>query len=116
MALHTAGTNANTSLSAFLVGTNDTIAADVATMLTQLFGDPPGWGAYNQVSSSGTVTGTGTNRPRLNQVYSQTGLLFVPNRGTLQLKAGDYVIWDTTTGWPLVLSGDAAANGPWHIV
>jgi hypothetical protein len=31
----------------------------------------------------------------------------------LQLKAGDVVAFDGTTGWPIVLSGDAFANGPY---
>lgn len=113
MALKTGGTNTSTSLSGFVVGTNDVITADVATMLTQLFGDPPGWSFWNNVTTAGVPSSVGTNRPRFNQAYCQTGLLFVPNRGTLQCKPGDVICWDTTTGWPILLSGDAAANGPW---
>lgn len=123
MALRTLGTNANTSLSGFVVGFNDTIAADVATLITQLRGDPPGWGAWNNVQSTGLVQQTanatntiGTNRPRINQAYVRNGYLIVPNRGRLTLKNGDLVAWDTTTGWPIVVSGDAVANGPWHLV
>lgn len=113
MALRTLGSNANNSLSAFVVGFNDTIAADLAAINVALRGDPPGYGAYNQVASTGLVTGTGTVRPRINQAYVKQGLLIIPNRGHLQLKAGDFVCWDSTTGWPIVLSGDAAANGPY---
>ena len=61
----------------------------------------------------GLVAGTGTNRPRVNQAYVKQGRLIVPNRGELVLKPGDVVAWDTTTGWPIVLSGDAFANGPY---
>jgi hypothetical protein len=113
MALKTLGTNATTSLSGFVVGTNDVIAADVASLLTAIKGDPPGWQFWNTVNTSGVPSSVGTNRPQINQAYVQTGLLFIPNRGTLQLKPGDVVAWDSTTGWPIVLSGDAAANGPW---
>lgn len=113
MALRTLGSNATTSLSAFVVGFNDTIAADVATLNTQLRGDPPGYNAVVVPATTGLAAGTGTNRPRLNQAYVKNGLLIIPNRGWLTLKAGDFVCWDTTTGWPLVLSGDAAANGPY---
>lgn len=113
MALKTIGTNATTSLSGFIVGTNDVIAADVATLLTQLRGDPPGWTAFHNTNTSGLVSGMGTNRPRLAQAYVKGGWLHIPNRGQLQLLNGDFIGWDTTTGWPIVVSGDAAANGPW---
>lgn len=113
MALRTIGTNANNSLSGFVVGFNDTIAADIATLNTQLRFDPPGYNAYAQAAATGLVTGIGTNRPRINEAYLKTGTLIIPNRGRLQLKAGDFVCWDTTTGWPIVISGDAAAAGPY---
>jgi hypothetical protein len=104
MALKTLGTNATTSLTAFVVGTNDVIAADLAGISVGLKGDPPGWNAIQTV---------GTNRPILNQAYVKNGILIIPNRGQLQLKNGDYICWDSTTGWPIVVSGDAAANGPY---
>jgi len=113
MALKTLGTNATTSLSGFIVGFNDTIAADLATINVQLRGDPPGWSPLQRVASTGLVTGAGTNRPRINQAYVKQGVLIIPNRGRLQLVPGDFVCWDTTTGWPIVVSGDAAQNGPY---
>lgn len=115
MAIRTLGTNGATSLQAFIVGTNDVIAADLATISTALRGDPPGW--KNEfgggVNTSGLITGQGTNRPLLNQAYIKKGLLVIPNRGQLVLRDGDFVCWDTTTGWPIVVSGDAAASGPY---
>lgn len=113
MALRTVGTNATTSLSAFVVGFNDTITADIATLNTQLRFDPPGWNSQVVPATSGLAAGLGTNRPRINQAYVKQGLLIVPNRGVLQLKLGDVVAWDVTTGWPIVLSGDAFASGPY---
>lgn len=107
MALKTLGTNANTSLSAFVVGTNDVITADVATMIDALRTDPPHWNGASQ----------GTTQQRINEPYSRRGILFLPNgRGMVKLRIGDYVAWDTTTGWPIVVSGYTAANGPYHIV
>ena len=107
MALKTLGTNANNSLTAFVVGTNDVIAADVATLITQLRAD--GWQA-----PTGATTGQGiTPRARINEPYVRQGKLYVPNRGMLQLRAGDFICWDATTGWPIVVSGDAAASGPY---
>lgn len=113
MATRTLGTNANNSLTAFVVGFNDTIPADIATLNLAIRGDPPGYGAWNTVASTGLVTGTGTVRPRVNQAYVKNGILIIPNRGWLQLKNGDFVCVDSTTGWPIVVSGDAAANGPY---
>jgi hypothetical protein len=109
MSLRTIGTNVNTSLSAFVVGTNDVIAADVATLITQIKFDPPVWNAANQ----------GTVQPTPNQAYVRHGTLFVPNRGKLLLRTGDVVAWDTQTGWPIVISGYSAngnASAPWHLV
>lgn len=113
MALRTIGTNATNSLSAFVVGFNDTIAADLATLNVGIRADPPGFAAYQKAATTGLVTGAGTNRPRVNQAYVKQGILYVPNRGQLKLLAGDFVCFDATTGWPIVISGDAAANGPY---
>jgi hypothetical protein len=41
------------------------------------------------------------------------GLLFVPNRGYLQIRPGDYVAYDAATGWPVLISGRAAAGAGW---
>lgn len=115
MALRTLGTNGTASLQAFVVGFNDTIAADLASISTAIKGDPPGWMGSSQanVATTGLITGQGTHRPLLNQAYVKQGVLIVPNRGQLTLRAGDFVCWDATTGWPIVISGDAAANGPY---
>jgi hypothetical protein len=120
VALKTLGTNATTSLNGFLVGFNDTIAADLAAINTGQPGnvggirsDPPGWSPLQKVGSTGLVTGAGTVRVRMNQAYVKQGILIIPNRGRLQLVPGDFVCWDTTTGWPIVISGDAAASGPY---
>ena len=113
MALKTLGTNATTSLTAFLVGFNDTIAADLAGIMTSLKSDPPGYSPLQKVTSAGLVTGAGTHRQQLNQAYVKQGVLIIPNRGRLQLVPGDFIAWDATTGWPIVISGDAAANGPY---
>ena len=41
------------------------------------------------------------------------GLLFVPNRGVLRMRPGDYVFYDPQTGWPILVSGRAAAAAGW---
>jgi len=112
MALRTLGTNANSSFKAFLVGTDDLVPASVALLMEGILADPPGYGAWPKVNTSGLIdASSGTIRPRVNQAYVQTGRLIIPNRGQLQLKPGDFVAFDPTTGWPIVISGDCAANG-----
>lgn len=115
MALRTLGSNANNSLSAFVVGFNDTIDADLAALNIAMRMDAPRYQTQVPVLTTGLIDQTkgGTTRHRVNQSYTKDGLLFIPKRGTLRLIAGDFVCWDATTGWPIVISGDAAANGPY---
>jgi len=44
---------------------------------------------------------------------TRDGRLFVPNRGFLQIRPGDYVAYDAATGWPILISGRAAAGAGW---
>jgi hypothetical protein len=118
MALKTLGTNATNSLSAFIVDFNDTIAADLATMNNAIKQDPPVGSLWSPVATTGlinqsTSSGTGTTRQVMNQAYIKNGVLIIPKRGQLVLRSGDFICWDSTTGWPIVISGDAAANGPY---
>ena len=103
MATRTLGTNATTSLTAFVVGFNDLIPADLATLNNGIKRDPPGWNLWAIPATSGLVSGTGTVRPSINQAYIKQGTLVIPNRGTLVLKNGDFVCFDATTGWPIVI-------------
>ena len=40
------------------------------------------------------------------------GVLYVPNRGVLRILPGDYIGVDSR-GWPILLSADTIASGPW---
>lgn len=96
MALLTGGTNASTSLSALKVNPGDPSPADVGTFANLIKNDQ------------------NTNAPGpMPTAYSYNGMLFVPNRGVLRCLPGDYVMVDTTTGWPILVSANAIANGPW---
>ena len=44
--------------------------------------------------------------------WSRAGQLYVPNRGWLKVLPGDIVGVDTQTGWPILVSGRAAAANP----
>lgn len=52
-------------------------------------------------------------RPIYPQAFSANGLLYVPNRGILQMLPGDWVGFDSQTGWPILVSKTAAANAGW---
>jgi len=45
--------------------------------------------------------------------WARTGMLFVPNRGVLRAMPGDYVAYDPATGFPILISADAAAGASW---
>lgn len=95
MALLTGGTSATNSLQALLWGPADS-AANVALFSIAVKDDlnpaHPHW--------PGALIPT-------------TGLLSIPNRGTLKILPGDYVMVDSTTGWPILVSARAIAAGPW---
>lgn len=94
MALLTLGTNATTSLSAQLYSAAMAVA-DIATI------------------NNGILNDKNVAHPRWPGAFSQAGQLFIPNRGVLQVLPGDYVAYDTTTGWPILLSAYAIASGPY---
>lgn len=93
MALVTLGSNATNTLSAFVV-TRNPAAADVGTM-------------RNAIKDDQNVA-----HPIYPGAYNQTGQLYIPNRGVLIVLPGDYIAWDSR-GWPILVSADAIASGPW---
>ena len=94
MALRTLGTALTTTLPAFVVGTNDLIPADVASLIVAIKND--------QVNTN----------PIWGGAYAQQGLLSIPNRGVLKCLPGDFIGFDAS-GWPILLSAVAAANANW---
>ena len=97
MATKTLGTNATTSLTAVLYAPgygSGLSAADIATIALGIKDDQ-------------NVT-----RPVVPGSFVIDGLLFVPNRGVLKVFPGDFVGVDSR-GWPILISKDTAANGPW---
>lgn len=45
--------------------------------------------------------------------FARTGLLYIPNRGILQVLPGDVVAVDQSTGWPVLVSKRAIAGAVW---
>lgn len=94
MATRTLGTAATTTLVAMPFGT-DTARADIAAIAAHILDDQ------------------NNRHPIVPGAWDNTGLLFIPNRGILQAKPGDYVAYDPATGWPILLSARAAAGASW---
>lgn len=94
MALLTLGTTAQDSLRAQLYSAAMAVA-DIATI------------------NNGIKDDKNPAHPRWPGAFIQAGRLFIPNRGVLQVLPGDYVAYDTTTGWPILLSAYAIASGPY---
>lgn len=98
MATKTLGTSATTSLNPaiqFLPGYGSGMAAaDIATMALAIKND--------------LVNGN----PVYPNAFSSNGLLYVPNRGFLQMLPGDWVGVDSQ-GWPILVSKNSIANAAW---
>jgi hypothetical protein len=126
----TLGTNLTTSLTAFIVGVDDfDISAlnplgatsnageqYVALLNNSLRLDPVSKGQFGISKTPPYTTDVGTVRQRVNQPYSRSGYLIIPGRGKIVLKYGDIIAWDAVAGWPIVISADAANNGPYTFI
>lgn len=95
MAVKTLGSNATTSLSAlvYVPGIGGMNPADLATLRA----------IKDDIGNAHAV---------IPSCFTPAGTLYVPNRGWLQVRPGDYVAVDSR-GWPILLSADTIANGPW---
>ena len=93
MAVGTLGTNANNTLVS-LIESSASVAADVANISNRIKDD------------------INPAHPVMPSAYIQNGLLYVPNRGILTVLPGDYVGVDSQ-GWPILVSANSIANGPW---
>jgi hypothetical protein len=97
MALLTGGTNANSSLSALLITRSDA-TTDIQN---------------KALVSAGILDDLNVAHPIYPGAFMQGHMLYVPNRGVLRCLTGDYVMFDATTGWPILVSARAIAAGPW---
>lgn len=93
MATRTLGTNLTTSLTSLIFG-GANLASSIRTLNNSIKDD------------------LNPRHPLWPGAISVKGLLYVPNRGVLQVLPGDYVAFDST-GWPILVSKNAIANGPW---
>lgn len=103
MATSTLGTNANNSIPLAIKwtpgvsapgGNGGVAAADYAALNAAILNDKNGV------------------RPQIPFSLDSSGLLYVPNRGSLQVLPGDWIGVDSR-GWPILLSADTIASGLW---
>lgn len=105
MATGTGGTNASTSLTSLQM-TGAMAAADIATIANAIFDDR--MNLYpNPTIPSGAVLTQPATPSILPGAFAQNGQLFIPNRGVLRVFPGDYVMVDTVSGWPILVSRTA---------
>jgi hypothetical protein len=97
LALKTAGTSATTTLNAFVQGTN-TLIADVASI--------------QQAIKNDMVNGNPIYPGAFEFALGGDGLLYIPNRGVLNVFPGDYVMVDPN-GWPILVSKHSIAGSGW---
>lgn len=99
MATQTLGTDATNSLTALVFNQAKT-TADFGTMIK---------GIKNDKNADLSI---------FPGAFSRQGLLYIPNRGVLQCLPGDVVAFDSTTGWPILVSALAISAGSslWNLV
>ena len=101
-AIKTLGTTANNSLTALVAALTSVASgggpAQDATDLAQI---------ANLIKDDLNVA-----HPRMPTAWSQGNLLYVPNRGILQVLPGDYVGIDSQ-GWPILVSKNSIALAAW---
>jgi hypothetical protein len=91
MATLTLGTAATNTLAALLFSQTMT-AADLAALQLAIKND--------QINGAPVYPGA----------FAANGLLYVPNRGVLKVLPGDFVAVGSTSGWPILLSANAASS------
>lgn len=101
MATKTLGTAANNTLVAVAFSQDPSVLlpADLATINGHILDDLTTGNPVASVSGIGGLV--------------RQGKLYVPNRGSLIIYPGDYIAYDTTTGWPILVSALAAAGASW---
>jgi hypothetical protein len=72
------------------------------------FGSDPAQADIAQVAAN-ILNDLVNGNPIVPGAWSNTGLLYIPNRGVLVARPGDWVIYDPT-GWPVLVSPGSFTN------
>lgn len=97
--------------------TTKTLGSLATTTLTALQWTPSisdaDWATLTQLILNDQILPNGTSATRKRPIspgaFTRQGQLFVPNRGVLQLRAGDWVAVDPFTGWPICIAANSLA-------
>jgi len=100
MALKTFGSNATNSLRAVQFHPSADVMTGSDLALFNALIQPNYGGAHPNSGKLGTYA-------------SRDGQFFVPGRGWVKLFMNDWLVVDTTTGYPFVLSANAVTSGPY---
>ncbi len=109
MAIGTAGTTAQTSLTSLFVPGSFLDGRGIAQSRTESAADIATFNALIQDDQNVNNPAPGFG-PTWG--FSRAGQLYIPNRGWLKTLPGDMVCVDST-GWPILLSNNTLGNGPW---
>ena len=101
MALTLLGTDANNSLTSLVWRSVAESQADISAINELILDD------QNPRHPLAQTSGTGG--------FVKEGLLYVPNRGMLQLFPGDVVAVDATSGQVILLTAYGLSAGPWTL-
>lgn len=101
MATRLLGSNANNSLTAVVWNGMATPAADVRAINALIRNDVNARHPVAQIGGGGG--------------FVKEGILYVPNRGSLELRPGDVVALDATSGQVILLTAYGLSAGPWTL-
>lgn len=102
MSTLTAGTQAQTTLTALFFARAGLVAADLATVSGAIKPD---------VGATSEFIGYTANQ---GEAFAHNGTLWIPGRGKLQVRPGDLVAVDPL-GWPILISAASAGNSSYWI-
>ncbi len=100
MALKTFGTNGTTSLSAVQFHPSSGVMSDSDLA------------AFNALINP-NYGGANPNSGKLGTYIERAGQLWLPDRGWVKVNPYDWLVVDSTTGWPFILSKNAVDSGPY---
>ena len=117
-AVTTGGTLSTTGLTSFpFTVNNDNTAttnpganqfyADIGTINNLILDDKANLWPSQQVTGTPTVPVGQSVAGQLSGGILPNGTLWVPNRGYLKIYPGDYIMVDTVSGWPILVSRTA---------
>lgn len=91
--------------------------SSTTTSIPKAIAFKPGYGSGMSAADIATIAlaikdDLGNLHSIVPEAFSSNGKLYIPNRGVLTIRPGDYVGVDTN-GWPILVSAYSIATGGW---